>query len=107
MGRLGWAAWDGRPGVLDLADDGERGAFLEVDLKYPAELHESHNDFPLCPERMEVPEGWLSPYATQALAVAGDKYTSCEKLVPNLRDKQRYWIHYRNLKFALGSRGCG
>ena len=94
------AAWDARR-VLDLADDGERGAFLEVDLEYPAELHESHNDFPLCPERMEVPEGWLSPYATQALAVARDKYTSCEKLVPNLRDKERYWIHYRNLKFAL------
>ena len=51
-----------------LADDADRGAFLEVDLEYPAELHESHNDYPLCPERMPVPRSWLSPYA---VALAG------------------------------------
>ena len=54
-------AWNaGR--VRALADDADRGAFLEVDLEYPAELHESHNDYPLCPERMPVPRSWLSPY---------------------------------------------
>ena len=84
--------------VLALADDAEQGAFLEVDLEYPEELHDAHNDFPLCPERMSVPRSWLSPYAE---ALAGDHYAECEKLVPNLRDKTRYWIHYRNLKFAL------
>ena len=27
------------------------GCFLEVDLEYPEELHELHNDFPLAPEK--------------------------------------------------------
>ena len=84
--------------VLALADDAAHGAFLEVDLEYPEEIHDSHNDFPICPERMSVPRTWLSPYADAAL---GATYAECEKLVPNLRNKTRYWIHYRNLKFAL------
>ena len=31
-----------------------KGYFLEVDLEYPKELHESHNDYPLAPERLAV-----------------------------------------------------
>ena len=82
--------------MMALADDADRGTFLEVDLEYPSELHDSHNDYPLCPERMPVPRAWLSPYAD---ALAGKHYA--EKLVPNLRNKTHYWIHYRNLRFAL------
>ena len=26
--------------------------FLEVDLEYPAEMHDEHNDFPLAPESL-------------------------------------------------------
>ena len=31
-----------------------KGCILEVDLEYPAELHESHNDYPLAPEGLKV-----------------------------------------------------
>ena len=31
-----------------------KGCILEVDLEYPAELHESHNDYPLAPEQLKV-----------------------------------------------------
>ena len=51
---------------------------LEVDLEYPEELHDSHNDYPLCPERVECDKG-------------------VKKLIPNLRNKNNYVIHYRNL----------
>ena len=27
---------------------------LEVDLEYPHELHELHNDYPLTPEKLEI-----------------------------------------------------
>jgi len=48
--------------ILDL--DGEKtGYILEVDLKYPQELHDSHNEFPLAPENIQVTTEMLSPYA--------------------------------------------
>ena len=51
---------------------------LEVDLEYPEELHDLHNDYPLCPERVECDHG-------------------VKKLIPNLRHKNNYVIHYKNL----------
>ena len=29
---------------------------LEVDLEYPKELHELHNDYPLAAEKMKLPK---------------------------------------------------
>ena len=55
---------------------------LEVDLEYPKELHDSHNDYPLCPERVKCDKG-------------------VEKLIPNLRNKTKYVIHYKNLMQCL------
>ena len=51
---------------------------LEVDLTYPKELHDLHNDYPLCPEGVKCKNG-------------------VEKLIPNLRDKKNYVLHYKNL----------
>ena len=51
---------------------------LEVDLEYPENLHDLHNDYPFCPERIECKN-------------------RVEKLIPNLRDKTKYVIHYKNL----------
>ena len=42
-------------------DVDKRGMFLEVDLEYPKEVHELHEDFPLAPERYEVTYNELSP----------------------------------------------
>jgi len=53
---------------------------LEVDLDYPEELHDLHNEYPLAPENIKV----------------GD--VKIEKLVPNLRPKEKYMIHSETLK---------
>ena len=55
---------------------------LEVDLEYPEKLHDSNNDYPFCPERVECNNG-------------------VKKLIPNLRDKNNYVIHYKNLMQCL------
>ena len=51
---------------------------LEVDLEYPKDLHDLHNDYPLAPELTEV--------------------NKIEKLIPNLNNKTNYIIHHKPLK---------
>ena len=57
------------------------GYVLEVEVKYPRELHDLHNDLPFMCEKIRV--------------------NGVEKLVPNLLDKKKYVIHVKTLKQAL------
>lgn len=84
--------------VLATSDDAAEGYILEVDMEYPEQLHDSHNDNPLAPEALVVPETWMSNYQRTLVNELGGKFTECMKLVPNLRKKERYIVHYRNLK---------
>ena len=53
---------------------------LEVDLEYPKQLQDLHRDYPLAPERRKFGE------------------MKNKKLVPNLCKKEKYVVHYENLK---------
>ena len=87
---------------LDSYDENSaRGLILEVDLEYPKELHGLHNDYPLAPEKITVREEMLSDYCRRIQNREGIKTGQVEKLVPNLRDKERYVLHYRNLQLYL------
>ena len=48
--------------VMSINEKSEIGYFLEVDLEYPDELHELHNDYPLAPEKRVVTNDMLSKY---------------------------------------------
>ena len=80
--------------------DSREGYILEVDLKYPEELHNAHNTYPLAPERMVVKKEWMSEYQHELLD-AGVASSEVEKLVPNLYNKNSYVLHYRNLQLYL------
>ena len=84
--------------LTNIADDGEEGYILEVDLKYPPHLHDLHSDYPLAPEKMKVTTDMLSPYCQQLASDLHLKPGSVSKLVPNLKDKTKYIVHYHNLK---------
>ena len=67
--------------ISESATRTDKGYILEVDVGYPKELHNPHNDLPFMHERMEI--------------------NGVEKLVPNLRDKKNYVIHIQALNQAL------
>jgi len=83
--------------ITNVPDDNPTGYILEVDLEYPRDLHELHNDYPLAPERVTVTEEMLSPYSKSFPG----KHILTEKLVPNLNDKIKYVTHYVNLKLYI------
>lgn len=88
--------------VSTVLDDDQVGYILEVDLEYPANLHDLHNDYPLLPEKIVVHENMLSPYQKYLKnKLNGKQQGKLTKLIPNFYDKSKYVVHYRNLKFYL------
>ena len=67
--------------VEELVEKKDRGYLLEVDVAYPRELHDSHNDLPFMCNRMKI--------------------NGVEKLIPNLYYKRKYIIHIKALKQAI------
>ena len=67
--------------IDELVKKDKTGYLLEVDLEYPRELHENHNELPFLVEKMKI--GWEG------------------KLVPNLKDKKGYVVHIKALDQAL------
>ncbi|XP_074042580.1 uncharacterized protein [Leptinotarsa decemlineata] len=69
--------------ITEIPDNASEGYILEVDLEYPERLHDSHKDFPFCPEHQAPPN------------------SKQKKLMGTLYHKDKYILHYRNLKQAL------
>ena len=68
----------------EIAECSDKGYLLEVDVKYPKELNDLHNDLLFMCEKMEI--------------------NKVEKLVPNLHDKKNYVIHVRALSQTIKHR---
>ena len=77
------------------------GYILEIDLEYCKKLHDSHNDYPLAPEKLEISSNMLSKYFSEIADQCGIKVGGVNKLVPNLRDKIKYVVHYKSLQYYL------
>ena len=67
--------------IKDYCKDSDIRYILEVDIKYPKNLHDLHSDASFLRERMKI-----------------NKFN---KLVCNLHDKKSYVVHIRTLKQAL------
>ena len=81
VGKFAWTSEEELKNWKNFVETEGRGCILEVDLIYPEELHDSHNDFPLAPEILML--------------------GSVEKLTQNLRNKKGMVLHGRNLELFL------
>ena len=64
-----------------MSNRGRKGYIFEVDLEYPSNLWEIHNDYPLAPEKIIV--------------------NGVEKLICHFKPRKNYVVHYRNLRQYL------
>ena len=84
-----------------IAKNRQVGCILEVDLEYFKELHDLHNDYPLCPEKIKVSYDMLSGYCSETADWYGIKVGGVKKLISNLGDKVEYVVHYKNFQYYL------
>ena len=74
---------------------------LEVDLEYPKELRELHNDYPLALGKIEIKREMLSDYQLKIVNHYDIPIGNIKKLVPNYFDIEKYMTHYENLGLKL------
>ena len=55
----------------------------------------------MCPEKIEVNYNMFSNYCKEIVDWYGIKVGGVTKLIPNLGDKVRYVVHYKNLQNYL------
>ena len=82
-------------------EDSNDGLILEVDLEYPKDLHELHNDCPLAPEKVKVSKDMLSKYCNKISEKYKIPFGMVNKLIPTLNNKKEYVVHYRNLQLYM------
>ena len=87
--------------LMNIKNNSSTGYVLEVDLEYPQELHDIHNDYPLAPEKINIPKEWLSKYCLKIANAHNITTETVKKLVPNLMNKNNYLIHHRNVQQCL------
>ena len=87
--------------ILNKSDNSLNGYFLEVDLNYPEELHDIHNNYPMAPEKIKIEDDMLSPYCSEIKRKYDIKTGGINKLAPNLMSKKNYGVHYKNLQYYL------
>ena len=77
------------------------GYILEVNVEYPDEFHLLHNDYPLAPQKVAIPDDMLSDYYKKIAVEYEINVDNVKTLIPNLGNKTNYALHYRNLQLYL------
>ena len=93
--------WDDKVQKDDIInyDDGRIGYIRKVDLEYPKEQHDLHNDYPLAPVKANMlSEKQVEIYKlTNGSKEPNDEKT--RKMILNLHEKNKYVVHIRALQF--------
>ena len=87
--------------IMKMKWNSKKGWILQVDLEYPAYMHEAHNDYPLAPEKKVIKPEQMTEYQRRLLADLELTTAETEKLLLTLEEKEKYVAHYSNLQFYL------
>ena len=87
--------------IMKMKWDSKKGWMLEVDLDYPEELNEAHNDYPLALENKAIKPEQMSEHQRRLRVDLDLAMPNTEKVVMTLEDKDKYVVHYTNLQFYL------
>ena len=83
---------------FNLNAERDKGYLLEVDLEYPNELHDLHNDCPCAAEQIKVTQNMLRDHCQKIANKFGIKTGQVTKLIATLANKNKYVLHYRDLQ---------
>ena len=87
--------------IMKMTWNSKKSWIREVELEYPEELHDAHNDYPLVPEKKAIKPEQMSEYQQRLMADLDLTMPNTKKLVLRLEDKEKYVVHYKNLQFYL------
>ena len=54
---------------MRIKNNSSTGYIPEVDLEHPEKLHDIYNDYPLAPEKINIPKEWLSKYCLKIFII--------------------------------------
>ena len=74
--------------LMDIKNNSSSGYVLEVDLEYPRKLRDIQNDYPLAPEKINIPKKWLFDCCLKIADIYNITAGIVKKLVPNLTNKK-------------------
>ena len=81
--------------IKNYDEDSDKGYILEVNVKYPKNLHDLHSDLPFLPERMKI-------YKCNKFLPKRMNINKCNKFVCNLYDKKLY-CSYKIIETSIKS----
>ena len=77
-----------------------KGCFLKVDLEYPKELPDLHNDYSLTPDKIEIKREMLSEYQLKIADLYNIPIGNVKKLVPNFFMKKSVCFIMKTYNFT-------
>jgi len=89
--------------IQAIDDDSEIGYIFDLDLEYPASIHDDTADFPLAPEMQMIEQKMFSSYMKDLYKKVrpNTNFSSTKKLLLHQFDRENYVVHYSILKFYL------
>jgi hypothetical protein len=84
--------------IMGIEEEADNGYHVEVDMLYPEELHDDHNDLPLAPEQRVIGDDMLSPYCLRIKEKFKLQKDRVSKLISSFLPKYNYIVHYRYLQ---------